>query len=318
MLTNLADILRGAGLPVVEVAGWKTRGHGQMSGVRGVLWHHTATSASAKGNYPSQNIVTNGRSDLAGPLANLGLGRDGTWYIIAAGLAYHAGTGSYPPVGTNNGNNYLIGVEAEHPGTAGNLWPAAQIDSYRRGTAALLRAYGLGSNRAIGHKEWAPNRKIDPYGLNMDDERKFVDFYIKNPTGNEELDMATLNDLFELVRKYSGGDTAFGYTLPRSPERSRTFAAAIPPKNGVVTGNAGQVYVSLVSGEDAEVAGVYAVRDWVADGKAGSKIWLQGKYTLKANDRQSWPVPDDATHVCVVYQSDCDLSLGVEVNAVWK
>src|SRR5690606_14092790 len=197
MLTNLADILRGAGLKVVEVPGWKTRGHGQMSGVRGVLWHHTATAASAAGDYPSQNIVTNGRSDLPGPLANLGLGRSGTWYVIAAGLAYHAGTGSHPAVGTNNGNNYLIGIEAEHPGTPGHPWPAVQLDSYRRGTAALLKAFGLGSDRCIGHKEWAPNRKIDPYGLDMNVERRCVAEYMnkgfKAPGGIEEM---AFNDSF--------------------------------------------------------------------------------------------------------------------------
>lgn len=191
MLTNLADILRGAGLKVVEVPGWKTRGHGQMAGVRGVLWHHTATAASAAGDYPSQNIVTNGRSDLPGPLANLGLGRSGTWYVIAAGLAYHAGTGSHPAVGTNNGNSYLIGIEAEHPGTPGHPWPAVQLDSYRRGTAALLKAFGLGSDRCIGHKEWAPNRKIDPYGLDMNAERRYVAEYLnkgfKAPGGIEEM-----------------------------------------------------------------------------------------------------------------------------------
>lgn len=198
MLTNLADILRGAGLKVVEIPGWKTRGHGQMSGVRGVLWHHTATSAKAAGDYPSQNIVTNGRSDLPGPLANLGLGRSGTWYVIAAGLAYHAGSGSHPAVGTN-GNGYLIGIEAEHPGTAGNPWPAAQLDAYRRGTAALLKAYGLGPDRAIAHREWAPNRKIDPYGLDMNVERQHVANYMKtggfvsSPGGIEEM---AFNDTF--------------------------------------------------------------------------------------------------------------------------
>ena len=173
MLTNLADILRGAGLRVVETPGWRTRGHGQMSGVRGVLWHHTATSARAGGDYPSQNIVTHGRSDLPGPLCNVGLGRTGTWYCIAAGLAWHAGSGSYPGIGSN-GNAWLIGVEAEHPGTSGHPWPAAQVDAYRRGTAALLRAYGLGADRCIGHKEWAPRRKIDPHGLDMNAERRFV------------------------------------------------------------------------------------------------------------------------------------------------
>ncbi|CAF1082927.1 unnamed protein product, partial [Adineta ricciae] len=46
MLTGLADILRGAGLNVVEVAGWRTRGHGVMSSVKGIVVHHTAGPAS--------------------------------------------------------------------------------------------------------------------------------------------------------------------------------------------------------------------------------------------------------------------------------
>lgn len=179
MLTNLAEVLRSAGLSVVEVAGWRTRGHGEMSAVRGVLWHHTATPAKASGDFPSLGIVRDGRSDLRGPLCNLGLGRNGTWYVVAAGLAYHAGSGSYPGVGTN-GNSTLIGVEAEHPGTAGNPWPAAQRDSYRRGTAALLKAFGLGADRCIGHKEWAPSRKVDPYGLDMATERRFVAGYMNS------------------------------------------------------------------------------------------------------------------------------------------
>ncbi|CAF4930636.1 unnamed protein product, partial [Rotaria sp. Silwood2] len=37
MLTGLAGILRGAGLNVVEVAGWKTRGHGVMASVKGIV-----------------------------------------------------------------------------------------------------------------------------------------------------------------------------------------------------------------------------------------------------------------------------------------
>src|SRR5690606_41419608 len=85
LLADRASALRKAGRAGVEVSGWNARGHGGMNAPRGIIWHHTATPASAKGNYPSQGIVTNGRSDLPGPLCNLGLGRDGTWYVIAAG-----------------------------------------------------------------------------------------------------------------------------------------------------------------------------------------------------------------------------------------
>lgn len=194
--TNLARILRDAGLKVIEQPGWQSRGHGPMGTVQGVMWHHTATSASAAGNFPSLNIVTNGRSDLPGPLCNLGLGRDGTWYVIAAGLAYHAGSGSYP--GITHGNTNTIGIEAEHPGTPGHPWPAEQLDSYRRGTAALLKAFGLGSDRLMGHKEYAPGRKIDPYGLDMPTERRIVQGLMTNPPKNAGgIEEMAFNDTFK-------------------------------------------------------------------------------------------------------------------------
>ncbi|SDN33835.1 peptidoglycan recognition protein family protein [Allokutzneria albata] len=159
-LTWMPGVLREAGLNVVEIGGWQNRGHGNFSGVRGVLLHHTAGPAS--GNFPSQNVVVNGRPGLAGPLCNLGLGRDGTWFIVAAGLAYHAGAGYVSWCGRDNGNNHLIGVEAESTGRGD--WTSAQHESYPRGVAALLSHVGLGPERALAHKEWAPGRKIDPAG----------------------------------------------------------------------------------------------------------------------------------------------------------
>ena len=84
MLTDLADVLRGAGLAVVERPGRRTRGHGKMSGVRCVVLHHTAGPAT--GEAPSLGVVENGRPGLTGPPAQLVLGRSGTWYVVAAGL----------------------------------------------------------------------------------------------------------------------------------------------------------------------------------------------------------------------------------------
>lgn len=159
-LTWMPAVLREAGLNVVEIGGWQDRGHGNFSDVRGVLLHHTAGPAS--GNFPSQNVVVHGRPGLAGPLCNLGLGRDGTWFIVAAGLAYHAGAGFVSWCGRDNGNNHLIGIEAESTGRGD--WTAAQHESYPRGVAALLDHVGLGADRALAHKEWAPGRKPDPAG----------------------------------------------------------------------------------------------------------------------------------------------------------
>lgn len=196
-LTNLARVLRAAGLKVEEVGDWTGRGHGGLISVRGIMWHHTA--GAKRGNYPSLGVVRDGRSGLPGPLSQLGLGRDGTWYVIAAGRAWHAGEGSASFVPANRGNDYLIGIEAENSGTSSDPWPEVQLESYRRGTAALLNAYNLSANRMIGHKEWAPSRKIDPHSLNMDSERNRVAAYMRNPNPREWDELATKAEVQEAV-----------------------------------------------------------------------------------------------------------------------
>ncbi|WP_052230376.1 N-acetylmuramoyl-L-alanine amidase [Streptomyces sp. CT34] len=159
-LTWLADVLRKDGLRVQEEDGWQGRGHGEMQDIRGVLLHHTA--GPAQGNYPSLARVRDGDASLPGPLAQLGLARDGTWIVIAAGVAWHAGQGGpWLNVPKDNANPYLIGVEAESVGSRFD-WTDAQLDAYPRGVAALLRYANLPAERAIGHKEWAPGRKVDP------------------------------------------------------------------------------------------------------------------------------------------------------------
>jgi len=156
----LADVLRAAGLNVVEVAGWETRGRAEMGTVKGVLLHHTA--GGAKGDAPSLELVTKGRKDLAGPLSQLVLGRSGTFYVVAAGRCNHAGEGSWH--GVTAGNSELIGIEAENMGTVKDPWPVAQMIAYEKGVAAILRHIGADAVMAAGHKEYATprGRKIDP------------------------------------------------------------------------------------------------------------------------------------------------------------
>ncbi|MVA00017.1 N-acetylmuramoyl-L-alanine amidase, partial [Agrobacterium vitis] len=72
-LTWLAEVLEDAGLKVAEQPGWRSRGRGEMGSVKGVICHHTAGPGPEKGVMPSLGIITNGRPDLAGPLAQLGL-----------------------------------------------------------------------------------------------------------------------------------------------------------------------------------------------------------------------------------------------------
>lgn len=174
--TDLATHLRAWGLKVQEVSGWQTRSANwsKTFAPRGVVVHHTA-GPTAGGNYPSYNTVLKGRSGLPGPLSQFGLGRDGTVILFCAHRANHAGIGG-PLVGIpeDSGNAYLWGIEAENSGT--QAWPAVQLQAYYRLCAALA-AYDKAPfpvSRVIGHKEWAPSRKVDPGGISMSSFRTQV------------------------------------------------------------------------------------------------------------------------------------------------
>jgi peptidoglycan hydrolase-like protein with peptidoglycan-binding domain len=160
-LTWLPDVLKIAGLKVSLVDGWENRGRGDVRRIFGVICHHTAGSRS--GNMPSLNILVNGRAGLPGPLCQLGLARDGTYFVIAAGRANHAGRGNWK--GVINGNSNFIGIEAENTGLPNDRpWPEAQVAAYHRGVAAILKHIGQTSDFCAGHKEYAlpAGRKPDP------------------------------------------------------------------------------------------------------------------------------------------------------------
>lgn len=172
MLTDLADVLRNAGLEVVEEPGWKQRGHGPMTDVLGVTCHHTA-NGGAPGVEPSRAVVRDGRPGLDGPLAHLLLRTDGVYRVIAAGLCYHAGVSRR----SDQTNSHRIGIEAEAKGVPGTAtdWSAVQMDAYRRGCRALMENYGFGLEQVLGHKETCapPRRKSDP-DFDMSDFRHGV------------------------------------------------------------------------------------------------------------------------------------------------
>lgn len=165
-LTWLPDVLLSAGLKISRVSGWETRGYRNLDvgKILGVICHHTGVNSTA--NMPTLNSLINGRKAepglkaIPGPLAHLGLGRDGTYYIIAAGLANHAGPGIWQ--GITEGNTHFIGIEAEHTGKVADPWPDVQMDAYRHGVAAILRHIGQSVDFCAGHREYAPNRKDDP------------------------------------------------------------------------------------------------------------------------------------------------------------
>lgn len=174
----LADAARLTGYPVSEAAGWRSLGHGGFRVVEGVVAHHTADGPS--GDYPSFNVVRNGRAGLAGPLSNYGLGRTGRIQVIAAGCCWHAGASRW--AGFTDINDEFIGIEAESVGSRDD-WTAAQRDCYPRLVAAALYYMRRGADRLCGHKECALplGRKVDPAFWNLNDMRNRVAWLLADP-----------------------------------------------------------------------------------------------------------------------------------------
>ena len=164
-LTDLAGILRGAGLSVVEVDGWqyRARSSGGYEPDRPwvVMWHHTASQTSPENDV---NYIVSGSPDA--PLANLYIARDGTVYVCAGGATNTNGKGG--PVTVSRGtvpvdsmNSFALGCEIANTGV-GETYPQAQIDAAFGMSLAVCAAYGLVVVDALGHVDWSPGRKIDP------------------------------------------------------------------------------------------------------------------------------------------------------------
>ena len=186
-LSDAAKVLRRAGVKVVEekytsgqFAGrsWKSvsasgTGYPQLTHV---LWHHDASPEGE--SYGALSWMK-----TAGPAANMWVALDGTWHVYCAGVSWHAGSGG-PGWGVpkDQMNWYAFGVETDH--TFGEPWNPRQLDSLRRGTAALMQHYGIPSKGLLFHKTWTDGgvdgvpvlptrgRKNDPDQLNLKRERR--------------------------------------------------------------------------------------------------------------------------------------------------
>ncbi len=187
----LPGVLRDAGLDVYVMPGAETRGRDDIK-PKGVVGHHTATGTNWNDDHVAF-LLRDGRRDLAGPLSQLGLERDGTFVVVALGRANHNGYGMW--------GNDSIGIEAYNKGDGIDPWPAVQIDAYQRGTAAILRHLGLTEARFKGHRETDPKRKPDPRGIDLDDFRRQVADLLAG-TPQEDDDMAR----FELYERDTNGE----------------------------------------------------------------------------------------------------------------
>ncbi|QLF83999.1 lysin A [Gordonia phage Upyo] len=158
--TYLPEALKREGLNVTVLDGAMQRGHGDFANRYLIPFvHHTGASGT-----PGPWAIA--RHPELGLCSQLYLGRDGKVVLCGIGIAYHAGTGSWPGIPANQGNQYSIGTEAENNGTEG--WGTAQYGSYLRIVRAINRAQGAPLNKVVAHKEYgAVQGKWDPGSLDM-------------------------------------------------------------------------------------------------------------------------------------------------------
>lgn len=189
---DLLTILRRR-VAVTEVQGWRTRRRPGTWAPVGVMVHHTAGTKSL-------NVIVSGRSDLAGPLANLHVPKHGAVNLVSAGRCNHAGTGArlvldetrrdVAPSGDAVarglldgpvGNGLYFGFECENLGNGVDPWPVEQLETIARAAAAVCHSYGWSASRVVAHREWT-RRKPDPRGFSMDSMRARVDSLLRPPT----------------------------------------------------------------------------------------------------------------------------------------
>jgi hypothetical protein len=191
-LTDMADVLRRAGLRVKEVDGWQQRSRAS-GGYRpgrplGIIVHHTASGPHHDGQ-SDVNFLT--FTCPVKPMANLYLDRSGQFWVLAGGATNTNGEGGpLGPLPVHEANSRVIGIEAGNDGL-GEPWAPAQQDAYVAGVAALANAYDIKTENIFSHFEWAPGRKIDPAGPSR----------FGSITPSQTWDMTAFRDAVDRARK---------------------------------------------------------------------------------------------------------------------
>lgn len=171
----LADVVQDAfrgvrGVQVDEIAGWEGRGR-PVADHQGVIDHHTG-----RGSYNALLNYMAWGSSIA-PLCNIATSRPDNGIvrvtIVASGKANHAGKGSLPWTGLNNGNARAIGIEHQNDGS--QAWPKQQMEVMQRLDKALLEHMRRSTDRLADHKTYAPTRKVDRHSIDIPTYRRQVD-----------------------------------------------------------------------------------------------------------------------------------------------
>lgn len=163
---------------VLAPSSWRGK-RGTMGSVVGTTRHHTGTAETFKPaeDYPTYQVVKEGRTGLYNSLSAYGLGRWTGLYVFSEFLSWHAGLWSYG--GITDGNGHFLGVEAEGTGAR---WTPFQREFYPRLSASILSFVGSGTTWMPRHLDGAMprGRKNDAANLWPDFTEK-VAWYLGDP-----------------------------------------------------------------------------------------------------------------------------------------
>ena len=173
---NLPDLLKKAGLKVVVIDGWRTRGRPASTGEFkpvGSLNHHTGAkdefNDAADDLAYAKWLFTKGRKDLPPPLCQLSLSLEGVVYVGASGRANHAGKAK--PSGSvagGDGNALYVGTEWMLSGT--QAIPQGMYDAGVKLNAVLLDVLGSSEQAVSCHYQTSTTGKWDigdPSGISF-------------------------------------------------------------------------------------------------------------------------------------------------------
>ena len=300
------------GVEVLEVPGWQTRGATWSRVPCGIIDHHDASSR-ASGEWGSLGVIRDGRPGIPGPLCQFQTGRgiDGKARVavVAAGRANHAGTGG-PILGipADAANAWLYGAEAANDGVS-----EPYTDAQHRARDCLFRAVlracggtaGLPVSRVIGHREWAPRRKVDPR-YSMDWRRSTVGA-IQPPQPARRIS----EDTVAIVQLPATPAPAAGIPRAQWPQREEVVAL------GMVGGWHGRVVLRAAVGHPGgrihrahvDYPGkAVKVEHWVPVEKP---LDVEGPYMQPA-DYIYEPTPIGPASLMITYSAPGGLSLNVE------
>lgn len=153
------DRVRALGYRVEEVPGWESRGKGLLT-PRVAVNHHDAIPGPSP--VAGLRLCTYGREGLRNALCNT-YGergpRAGIW-IVAAGVAWHAGTGGWAGF---SGNSRALGRENANDGR-GEPWHPDALAVQRVWDRVQADVFGLPFTHYCEHREWT-SRKPDRAGI---------------------------------------------------------------------------------------------------------------------------------------------------------